>query len=148
MTIMVCGDLIRVSRVRIGLVKSLGLGLRLGLVQVLAALVTSLPYRLSSHFWCYCGSIYHCKSIMPLFYALNYGNLWCQIHARNFPWQMFDSKLHGHQSMKLQLSYEIIFHYVQKLQIVHLIPLKSWRQLILSFISLAGPVFRPHFFMI
>ena len=37
---------------------------------------------------------------------------------------MFDSKFHGHQSMKLQLSYEIMFGYVQKLQIAHLIPLK------------------------
>jgi len=27
--------------------------------------------------------------------------------------------------MKLQLSYEIMFSYVQKLQIVHLIPLKT-----------------------
>jgi len=28
---------------------------------------------------------------------------------------MFDSKFHGHQSTKLQLSYEIMFGYVQKL---------------------------------
>ena len=39
--------------------------------------------------------------------------------------KMFDSKFHGHQSMKLQLSYEIMFGYVQKLQIAHLIPLKT-----------------------
>jgi len=38
---------------------------------------------------------------------------------------MFDSKFHGHQSMKLQLSYEIMLGYVQKLQIAHLIPLKT-----------------------
>ena len=37
---------------------------------------------------------------------------------------MFDFKFHGRQSMKLQLSYEIKFGYVQKLQIVHLILLK------------------------
>jgi len=37
---------------------------------------------------------------------------------------MFESKFHEHQSMKLQLSYEIMFGYVQKLQIEHLIPLK------------------------
>jgi len=37
---------------------------------------------------------------------------------------MFDSKFHGHQLMKLQLSYEIMFGYVHKLQIAHLIPLK------------------------
>jgi len=28
---------------------------------------------------------------------------------------MFDSKFHGHQSMKLLLSHEIMFGYVQKL---------------------------------
>jgi len=38
---------------------------------------------------------------------------------------MFDSKFHGHQSMKLQLSYEIMFGFVQKLQISCLIPLKT-----------------------
>ena len=39
---------------------------------------------------------------------------------------MFDFKFHGYQSMKLQLSYEIMFDYVQKLQIAHdLIPLKT-----------------------
>jgi len=38
---------------------------------------------------------------------------------------MFDSKFHGHQSMKLQLSYEITFGYIQKLKIAHLIPLKT-----------------------
>jgi len=38
---------------------------------------------------------------------------------------MFDSKFHGHESMKLELSYEIMFGYVQKLQIAHLIPLKT-----------------------
>jgi len=38
---------------------------------------------------------------------------------------MFDSKFHEYQSMKLQLSYEIIFGYVQKLQIVYLIPLQT-----------------------
>jgi len=38
---------------------------------------------------------------------------------------MFDSKFHGYQSMKLQLSYEIMFDYVQKLRIVHLIPLQT-----------------------
>jgi len=30
--------------------------------------------------------------------------------------QMYDSKFHEHQSMKLQLTYEIMFSYVQKLQ--------------------------------
>ena len=49
-------------------------------------------------------------------------------------------KFHGHQSMKLQLSYEITFGYVQKLQIAHLIPLKT-----IKFVkALAGPVFRPN----
>jgi len=38
---------------------------------------------------------------------------------------MFDSKFHGHQSMKLQLSYEIMFGYVQELQMAHLLPLKT-----------------------
>jgi len=38
---------------------------------------------------------------------------------------MFDSKFHGHQSMKLQLSYEVKFGYVQKLQVGHLISLKT-----------------------
>jgi len=38
---------------------------------------------------------------------------------------MFDSKFQGHQSMKLHLSYEITFNYTQKLQIAHLIPLKT-----------------------
>ena len=38
---------------------------------------------------------------------------------------MFDSNFHGHQSMKLQLTYEIRFGYVQILQIAHLIPLKT-----------------------
>jgi len=38
---------------------------------------------------------------------------------------MFDSKFHGYQSMKLQLSYEITFGYVQKLQIAHLFPLQT-----------------------
>jgi len=38
---------------------------------------------------------------------------------------MFDSKFHGHQSMKLQLSYEIMFGNVEKSQIVHLIPLMT-----------------------
>jgi len=38
---------------------------------------------------------------------------------------MFDTKFHRHQSTKLQLSYETVFGYVQKLQIVHLIPLKT-----------------------
>jgi len=38
---------------------------------------------------------------------------------------MFDSKFHGHQSMKLQLSYEIMFGYVHKLQIARLIPSKT-----------------------
>jgi len=48
-----------------------------------------------------------------------------QVHARNFLWQMCDSKFHRYQSMKLQLSYEIMFGYVQKLQIAHFIPLKT-----------------------
>jgi len=38
---------------------------------------------------------------------------------------MIDFKFHGHQSMKLQLSYEIMFGYVQKLPIAHVIPLKT-----------------------
>jgi len=38
---------------------------------------------------------------------------------------MFDSKFHGYQSMKLQLTYEITFGCVQKLQIAHLIPLQT-----------------------
>jgi len=42
---------------------------------------------------------------------------------QKFPLTNVDSKFHGHQSMKLQLSYEITFGYVQKLQIAHLIPL-------------------------
>jgi len=60
-----------------------------------------------------------------LFYVWNLGNLRRQIRARNFLWQMFDSKFHGYQSMKLQLSYEIMFGYVEKLQITHLIQLKA-----------------------
>jgi len=40
---------------------------------------------------------------------------------------MYDSKFHGHQSMKFLFSYEIMFGYVQKLQIPHLIPLKTIR---------------------
>jgi len=35
------------------------------------------------------------------------------------------TKFHGHQSMKLQLSYKMMFGYVQKLQILHVIPLKT-----------------------
>ena len=49
--------------------------------------------------------------------------------------------------MKLQLSYEIIFGYVQKLQIAHLVPLKTIN--IVSYDTFskpqpgrAGPVFR------
>jgi len=38
---------------------------------------------------------------------------------------MFDSKFHGHQSTKLQLSYETMFGYVQKLQRSRLVPLKT-----------------------
>jgi len=38
---------------------------------------------------------------------------------------MFDSKFHGHQSTKLQLSYETTFGCVQKLQIAHLNPWKT-----------------------
>jgi len=38
---------------------------------------------------------------------------------------MFDSQFHGHQLMKLQLSYEIMFDYVQKLQILRLTPFKT-----------------------
>jgi len=34
-------------------------------------------------------------------------------------------KFHGYQSMKLQLRFENMFGYVQKLQIAHLIPLKT-----------------------
>jgi len=33
--------------------------------------------------------------------------------VRNFPWQMFDSKFHGHQPIKLQLSYKIMFDYIR-----------------------------------
>jgi len=43
---------------------------------------------------------------------------------------MFDSKFYGHQSMTLQVSYKMMFGYVQKLQIVHLIPLKATSQLV------------------
>jgi len=35
------------------------------------------------------------------------------------------SKLHGHQTMKLQLNYEIMLGNVQKFQIAYLIPLKT-----------------------
>ena len=42
-----------------------------------------------------------------------------------FDWQIFDSKFYGYQLMKLQLSYEITFRYVQKLQIAHLVPLQT-----------------------
>jgi len=38
---------------------------------------------------------------------------------------MFDSKFHEHQSVKLQLSYEMMFGYVQELQISRLIPLNT-----------------------
>jgi len=49
--------------------------------------------------------------------------------------------------MKLQLSYEIMFGYIQKLQIAHLIPL--YTIIIVSYNKLskpsqAGPVFRPN----
>jgi len=60
---------------------------------------------------------------------------------------MFDSKFHGYQSTKLQLSYEIMFSYVQKLQIAHLIPLKtinivSYNKFSKPRPGWAGPVFR------
>ena len=41
--------------------------------------------------------------------ALYFMKLWKPLtsdHARNFPWQMFESEFHKHQSTKLQLSYE------------------------------------------
>jgi len=58
---------------------------------------------------------------------------------------MFDSKFHGYQSMKLQLSYEITFGYAQKLQIAHLIPLQtinivSYNKFSKPRLGLAGPV--------
>jgi len=62
--------------------------------------------------------------------CMKLGNLWHQIHARNFPWQMFDSKFHRHQSMKLQLRYEIMFGYVHCTWLQF-----HWRQLILSVIT-------------
>jgi len=60
---------------------------------------------------------------------------------------MFDFKFHRYQSMKLQLSYEIMFGYVQKLQIAHLIPLKTINIVSYNTFSKprpdrAGPVFR------
>jgi len=47
-------------------------------------------------------------------------------------------------SAKLQLSYKIMFGYVQKLQIAHLVPLKTILSVITNFPrqGRAGPVFR------
>jgi len=52
-------------------------------------------------------------------------------------------------STKLQLSYEIMFGYVQKLQIAHLIRLKtinivSYNKFSKPRLGRAGPVFRPN----
>jgi len=60
---------------------------------------------------------------------------------------MFDSKFHGHQSTKLQLSYEIMNGYVQKLKRSHLTPLKtvnivSYNKFFKPRPGRAGPVFR------
>jgi len=57
---------------------------------------------------------------------------------------MFDSKFHGHQSTKLQLSYEIMFGYVQKLQRSHLIPFVSYNKFFKPRLGRARPVIRPN----
>jgi len=62
---------------------------------------------------------------------------------------MFDSKFHGHQSTKLQLSYKMMFGYVKELQIAHLIPLNtvnvvSYNKFSKLWPGRARPVFRPN----
>ena len=66
----------------------------------------------------------------------------CTVHQK-FPLTCFDSKFHRLQSMKLQLSYEIMFGYVQKLQIV--LYLERHPNYGPCFYSLCTPTFRVRF---